>query len=81
MPPTYPRSRTHSNGQCKMCRLHPGDMVAKAILTIPSWQGRSARLLQWTCVLCGYTELYDLSVQESVPIDGGDEVPDISASS
>lgn len=63
----YPRSRLKSSGQCRECRLHPGEMVDRGRVTLTQSDGIPVELLLWTCDKCGYTMLFDLDVAWSRP--------------
>jgi predicted nucleic-acid-binding Zn-ribbon protein len=59
---SYPRSRTHSSGQCPRCRLSPGQMISGEPFTLGS-----SDFLPSTCNKCGYTEIYSLTVARNIP--------------
>ncbi len=63
----YPRSRLKSSGQCRECRLHPGNMVDRGRVVMNRDDGSTVEFLQWTCDKCGYTMLFDLDVPRERP--------------
>lgn len=65
----FPRSRISSNGQCKECRLFPGDLVDRGRVRWTDNEGREVEMMLWTCNKCGHTMLFDLDVPRTRPWD------------
>jgi hypothetical protein len=67
----FPNSRLGINDQCKVCRDYRGGVYRpKRFILLSDNDGVEHEFLQWTCDICGHTQLFATEGPNANPLDG-----------